>query len=100
MEDNKIQCCEMNNFDDLELGSYNILEPKKCRKCNLDDIDLIIVPGIVFDKQNNRIGYGGGFYDELLKRCKCLKIGIAFDFQIVDKIPADDRDIKVDKVVD
>ena len=100
MIDNKIECCKIDNFDELELGSYDILEPKECKKCNLDEIDLIIVPGIVFDKENHRIGFGGGYYDDLLKNCKCLKIGLAYEFQIIDNFPKDEWDIKVDKVVD
>jgi 5-formyltetrahydrofolate cyclo-ligase len=64
-----------------------------------NEIDLAIVPGLAFDKQNNRIGYGKGYYDKLLSNLSVFKIGICFDFQIFDKIPATEKDIKMDLVI-
>ena len=63
---------KLDNWDDLEIGTYNILEPKleRIKKISLDSIDLIIVPGIGFDKKGNRIGHGKGYYDKLLKNSK------------------------------
>ena len=62
-------------------------------------IDLIIVPGICFDKQNNRLGFGRGYYDRYLKTCKANYIGICFKEQIVDFVPTTSYDIKVKKVI-
>lgn len=95
---------ELKDFDkELEAGNFNILEPKKefLRTINSNEVDLVIVPGVAFDKMGNRIGYGKGFYDNFLKNLgKDLKtIAIAYDFQIVDKIPITCNDISVQKII-
>jgi 5-formyltetrahydrofolate cyclo-ligase len=93
---------KLNNWEDLECSTYSILEPKKncIREVSLDKIDLILVPGVVFDESGNRIGHGKGYYDNLLKNSKkALHIGLAFEMQIVDNIPAEEHDVKVDKIV-
>jgi len=93
---------KLNNWEDLECSTYSILEPKKncIREVSLDKIDLILVPGVVFDESGNRIGHGMGYYDKLLKNSKkALHIGLAFEMQIVDNIPAEEHDVKVDKIV-
>lgn len=99
VQNNEIIFSEINNFDELKPGKFNILEPVNTKEVNNDEIDIIIVPGIVFDKKGHRIGYGYGMYDKLLKKIKCTKIGLAFNFQIIDKIPKEDYDIAVDKVI-
>jgi 5-formyltetrahydrofolate cyclo-ligase len=62
-------------------------------------IDLVIVPGIAFDKQNNRIGHGKGYYDRFLKNAHTYKIGICFDFQLFDEIPSGENDVRMDEVM-
>ena len=58
------------------------------------------MPGIVFDKEGRRIGYGLGYYDKFLKKTpKAVKIGLAFDFQVVDQIPREMHDVPVDVIV-
>ena len=86
---------EFKKWDDLEPGSYGILEPnsEKIRKISTEKIDLIIVPGIGFDSKGNRIGHGKGYYDNLLKNSKkAIHIGLAFEKQIVIKIPVEYHD--------
>ena len=62
--------------------------------------DIIIVPGVAFDNRCNRLGRGRGFYDHLLARCQSsLKIGVALDCQIVDRVPTEPHDIALDRVV-
>jgi len=93
---------KLNNWEDLECSTYSILEPKKncIREVSLDKIDLILVPGVVFDESGNRIGHGTGYYDKLLKNSKnASHIGLAFEVQIVDSIPVEEHDVKVDKIV-
>ncbi|MBW2999653.1 5-formyltetrahydrofolate cyclo-ligase, partial [Candidatus Woesearchaeota archaeon] len=63
------------------------------------EIDLVILPGAAFDKKGNRIGSGSGYYDIFLKGMDCPKIALCFDFQIVKKIPAEEHDVKADKVI-
>lgn len=92
----------LSKWDDLEIGSYGILEPKKdkIKEISIDDIDLIIVPGVVFDETGHRVGHGKGYYDNLLRNSKkALHIGLAFEFQIVNIVPVEKHDIPVDKIV-
>ncbi len=87
----------------LEKGSYGIMEPipGSCGIAKTADIDLVIVPGVSFDKKLNRLGYGGGFYDRLLQKInrKVHKISLCFEMQISEKIPISEHDIKVDLLI-
>jgi 5-formyltetrahydrofolate cyclo-ligase len=89
------------DWNDLEIGAYNILEPKNesIKEIPIRLIDLIIVPGVVFDLKGNRIGHGKGYYDRLLNSCNCISVGLSFEFQLVDKIPIEKYDKKVNIVV-
>jgi 5-formyltetrahydrofolate cyclo-ligase len=62
-------------------------------------IDLVIVPGVAFDRNKNRMGRGKGYYDRFFKKYKPVKIGVGFDFQLMHKIPVAQHDIKMDKIV-
>jgi 5-formyltetrahydrofolate cyclo-ligase len=77
---------------DLETGPYGIKQPKLDRAQVLteDRLDMVIVPGVAFDKASNRLGRGGGYYDRFLGSLpsRTLKVGLAFDFQIVDSLPS------------
>ena len=83
----------------LITGAYNILEPDDNNYFPVEDIELIIIPGVAFDKQKNRLGRGKGYYDKLLSNTNALKIGICYDFQIIDEIPTNSHDIKMDIVI-
>lgn len=88
----------------LERGYKGILEPKenpdRRYKFNKNEDTLIIVPGVAFDTLGYRIGYGKGFYDRFLsKRRQISTMALAFACQIVDEIPIDSTDIKMDKIV-
>lgn len=90
---------EINDFKELEPGYYNVLEPKNVKEVDINKIDVVIVPGVVFDKKKNRIGYGEGYYDIFLKKAKALKIGLCFDFQLIDEIKKEKYDVAVDVIV-
>lgn len=80
------------------VGDFNILEPQN--KPYAGGFDLIVVPGVAFDRKGNRIGRGKGFYDRFL--CQHLdvkRIGICFDFQLVDEVPTEANDIRMDEVI-
>jgi 5-formyltetrahydrofolate cyclo-ligase len=74
-------------------------DPKQCEEVALSAIDLILVPGIAFDGKGNRIGYGKGYYDQLLARHKAYTIGIGFREQKVDFLPNDPWDLKLDALL-
>ena len=78
-------------------SNFNVLEP--IGEEYLGNIDLIIVPGVVFDKNKNRLGYGKGYYDKYLCSKDIYKIGICFSEQIIDNIPNEKHDIKVDMII-
>lgn len=95
---------EIKNLDkDIIRGFYNIPEPDstKCEQIELKKIDLVIIPGVAFDKKNERLGYGGGFYDKFLKllRPDCTKIALAYDFQIINELISEDHDVKMDEII-
>ena len=78
-------------------GLYNIKEP--VGDIHEEIIDLAIIPGIAFDKNNNRLGRGKGYYDKLLNKLNVYKIGIGYKCQIVDDIQTDKWDIKMEEVI-
>lgn len=88
--------------NDLCPGNYGILEPRKKGKrvINPKKIDLIIVPGTAFDLARNRLGRGLAYYDRFLAQAgKRIKIGLAFDFQIIPRLPTQRHDIALDKII-
>lgn len=92
----------INGFQDLKEGYYHILEPVEgCKQVLGDDIDLILMPGLAFDIRGGRIGYGGGYYDRFLAKLnkKVPKIALAYDFQVLDQVPTEERDIKTDGLI-
>lgn len=79
-------------------NSFGIKEP--VGEIYNGDIDLIIVPGVVFDIEGNRIGYGRGYYDRFLRLYpKARKISLAYEFQILDRLEAEEHDEKIDEIV-
>ena len=88
---------------DTAPGRCGILEPAagRLRIVNPGEIDLAVVPGVAFDKNGFRLGYGAGCYDGFLKnvRSDCLKVGVAFEIQIVEVVPTDEHDIPLDIVI-
>ncbi|MFA6079836.1 MAG: 5-formyltetrahydrofolate cyclo-ligase [Candidatus Omnitrophota bacterium] len=89
--------------EDLESQHFGIYQPKsgKVHEVPLDDIDVVVVPGIAFDKTNVRLGRGHGYYDRFLKGLSChtRTIGLAYDFQLLDNLPQDSHDIPVWKTI-
>ena len=101
-ETKQLKLSEVLNFDELEIGFYNILTPKEefIRYVDPSEVDLIIVPGVAFDKCGYRIGYGGGYYDRFLSNLDHVtKISLAFNMQLIDKIPRDHFDIPVNYII-
>lgn len=100
VENHEIEPSVIIDFDNLIPSKFGILEPIEITKISYKNIDIVLVPGIVFDKEGHRIGYGFGFYDKFLKKVpKAFKIGLAFDFQVVDKVPREEHDVPVDLIV-
>ncbi|WP_162555936.1 5-formyltetrahydrofolate cyclo-ligase [Reichenbachiella versicolor] len=84
--------------DQLEENKWGILEPTTGQVCACEEIDIVLVPLVVFDRNGHRIGYGKGYYDKFLNQCKpsCLKVGVSMALPL-DKIPyVEDHDIPLD----
>ena len=92
-----------NRLEDLESQHFGIYQPRhdRVKEIPLDDIDLVVVPGVAFDRKNIRLGRGHGYYDRFLsglpKRTKT--IGLAFDFQVLEDLPQDPHDVPVSKII-
>jgi 5-formyltetrahydrofolate cyclo-ligase len=105
VKEKKIIPSELKDYKkELGKGPYGIYQPKKSflRKVSLKDIDLIIVPGVAFDRQGNRLGRGGGYFDRFLAKLKKRNIpmfGLAFKFQILKQLPVLSHDIPVTKLI-
>jgi 5-formyltetrahydrofolate cyclo-ligase len=78
---------------------FGILEPVGPPLSDIQEIGLIIVPGVAFDPACQRMGRGKAYYDKLLRTVSCLRVGVCFDFQVVNEVPHDDFDVAMDKVV-
>lgn len=92
---------EITKESDLKQNSFGYFEPKSILPVNIEEIDLVIVPGVVFDKNLNRIGFGKGYYDKILNRLKpsAKKVALAHDFQVLEDIPAEEHDVKMDMII-
>lgn len=82
-------------------GPLGVHQPKKIRRMNPKNLDLILVPGIAFDRKGRRLGRGGGYFDRFLERLpkRIPTIGLAFRFQVVKKLPIESHDQPVDRVL-
>lgn len=84
----------------LEAGPLGILQPRKSTPAlQFTASDLFIIPGIAFDHQCNRMGRGKGFYDRYLAQCPAFRVGVAFDYQIVPRVPTSPNDIPMNMVL-
>ena len=97
---------EISSLDNLIENSYGILEPSE-NEPHIDpnELDLIIVPGVAFDKKGGRMGYGAGFYDRYFKKInkdnikRITKLALAYDFQVIDEVPMEELDMPVDFII-
>lgn len=98
IEGDKMFVGEYTSESHLQKGEYGIMSPTAQQKFTAE-IELAIIPGIAFDKQKNRLGRGKGYYDRFLEKCKTKKIGICYDFQLLDAVPTNINDIRMDVVI-
>jgi len=88
---------------ELIKGYYGIHQPheKHIKPVRLEEVDVMVIPGIAFDKYGHRLGHGGGYFDRFLHRApvNLVTVGLAFDFQIINELPRYDTDIPVHKIL-
>lgn len=101
-KNNALILSRLTDWNNLEVGAHNILEPKQesIEQVDVESVDLIIVPGVVFDESGNRIGHGKGYYDRLLNDSQNIpNIGLAFELQMIDNIESEKHDEKIDVII-
>jgi len=91
--------CKYHEGEKLEKLFHGVPQPKKILQVNVSSLDLIIMPGVAFAKNGARIGMGLAVYDRLLQDSRATRVGLAYEFQIVDKIDTDEYDLPVDYIV-
>jgi 5-formyltetrahydrofolate cyclo-ligase len=101
IEDGDLRVRTYADGDPLTATSFGAMEPARGAEVDPADLDVIVTPGVAFDRQGRRIGYGGGFYDRLFPRApRAARIAIAFDLQVVDvPLPAAAFDLPVHAIV-
>lgn len=90
------------SFNQLVKDRYGILEPSEEEPfIDPNELDLIIVPGVAFDKNGGRLGYGAGYYDRYFGRISdnVLKVALAYDFQLISDVPRDENDVLIDCII-
>lgn len=105
--DGELELFLLENMDELSIGAYKILEPKAElrglpeKKVRPDELDLIMVPGVAFDRRGARMGHGFGYYDKLLEHARvgCPLVALAFECQMFPEIPTMPHDVFMDKII-
>ncbi|MBX3444820.1 MAG: 5-formyltetrahydrofolate cyclo-ligase [Planctomyces sp.] len=105
--DGELELFLLESMDELELGMYRILEPRAelrnvaSKRVDVADLDLILVPGVAFDRRGGRTGHGKGYYDKLLEhaRPETPLVALAFECQMFPEIPMAEHDIFMDRIV-
>ena len=103
----RLELFRMESFDELAAGTFGILEPadawrdREDRRVEAAELDLIVVPGVAFDRRGGRIGHGKGYFDRLLERVRAdaAMVAPAFECQIFDEIPMQSHDVYMDMVI-
>ena len=87
------------SFSELRPGKFNIMEPREAIDEEVN-LDLIVVPGVAFDESGYRLGFGKGYYDRFLRSFReTTKLGLAYEFQVLEEVPRDEEDIPVDFII-
>ena len=107
VEGELLELFHLESMDELSVGMYRILEPKaelrtlSAKQVQVEDIDLIMVPGVAFDRRGGRTGHGKGYYDKLLEHARpdTPLVALAFECQMFPEIPMQEHDVFMDKVI-
>ena len=105
--DGLLELFHLESMDELDIGMYKILEPKlelralPAKRVEVREIDLVMVPGVAFDRTGARMGHGKGYYDKLLEhaRSDTPLVALAFECQLFPEIPTQSHDVFMDKIV-
>jgi 5-formyltetrahydrofolate cyclo-ligase len=103
----ELELFRLNDMNELAIGMYKILEPKvelrnlPEKQCTADELDIVMVPGVAFDRRGARMGHGKGYYDKLLQHARPTTplVALAFECQFFPEIPVADHDIYMDRII-
>lgn len=106
-EQGELELFHLSHMDELAVGMYKILEPKAElrtlpeKQCRPEDLDLVMVPGVAFDRRGARMGHGKGYYDKLLQHARLTTplVALAFECQLFPEIPTAPHDIFMDAII-
>ena len=106
-KEDELRLFRLHSLDELEPGAFGIPEPglelknDPTRAADVQEVDLILIPGLAFDRNGGRLGQGKGFYDKLLSRARetTTLVGIGFDCQLVDHVPTEPHDVPLQIVI-
>lgn len=104
---NELELYRLRDWSELAVGAFGILEPDPSlraraeRRGRIEEVDLVVVPGVAFDRRGGRIGHGQGYYDRLLGRStgKTVLVGLCYAGQLMEEVPRADHDVLMDLVV-
>lgn len=105
--DGALELFRLESMDELAIGMYKILEPKPelraapGKPVDVRELDLVMVPGVAFDRRGARMGHGMGYYDKLLEhaRADAPLVALAFECQLFPEIPTQEHDVFMDKII-
>ena len=105
--DGELELFHLTDMNELSVGMYKILEPKAElrtlpeKKVKPEELDLVMVPGVAFDRRGGRMGHGFGYYDKLLEHARpdAPLVALAFECQLFEEIPTQSHDVYMDKII-
>ena len=105
--DGELELFHLENMDELAVGMYKILEPRAelrevpDKRVDVQELDLVMVPGVAFDRRGGRMGHGKGYYDKLLEHARpdTPLVALAFECQLFPEIPMQSHDVFMDKII-
>lgn len=98
-KDMNMMAVRLRDPEDVHRGAFRVMEPNGEEEIDPSELDLILTPGLAFDREGGRIGYGAGCFDRFLPLCRGTVVGLAFEMQLVDKVPMEEHDQRVDRIV-
>jgi len=97
--DKTMKAIRLRDADAVHRGAFKVMEPDGDEEIDPAGLDLILTPGLAFDRAGGRIGYGAGCFDRFLPKCRGLIVGLALDMQMVDLVPMEPHDVVMQRIV-
>lgn len=97
--DRAMEAVRLRDAEAVHRAAYGIMEPDGDDAAEPETMDLILVPGMAFDRAGRRLGRGGGYFDAFLPRCRGLIVGVTFERQLLDQVPVEEHDWLMDRII-